>query len=234
MKIKHWLAVLLITTAVYSQQENEFDNTWQLGITFGEIPILAGSFKPGITVGYHFNENFMAEFTFQLKDYLQRDDESFNAQNIGLEGLNKAKETTGERMFLGLRYKPWDWSPYLTAGFVYCIEDIETMKFDKSERLIGENNYNTYITIIQKRESGFAPAFGFGYQYDFDNNISINTSFAMAFLTDIAEPDVEINSSDKIDENDLNILTENIKSVYDDNFHNRYHIFNLGIIYNFN
>jgi len=234
MKIKHWLAVLLITTAVYSQQKNEFDNTWQLGLTFGEIPILAGSFKPGITIGYHFNDNLMAEFTFQLKDYLQRDDESFNAQNIGLEGLNEAKETTGERIFLGLRYKPWDWSPYLTAGFVYCIEDIETMKFEKRERFIGENLYNTNVTIIQKRESGFAPAFGFGCQYDFDNNISINTSFAMAFLTDIVEPDVEINSSDKIDENDLNILTENIKSVYDDNFHNRYHIFNLGIIYNFN
>lgn len=234
MKIKHWLAVLLITTAAYSQQENEFDNTWQLGLTFGEIPILAGSFKPGVTLGYHFNENLMAEFTFQLKDYLQRDDESFNAQNIGLEGLNEAKETTGERIFLGLRYKPWDWSPYLTAGFVYCIEDVETMKYAKRERLIGENNYNTDVTIIQKRESGFAPAFGFGYQYDFDNNISINTSFAMAFLTDIVEPDVEINSNEKIDENDLDILTKKIKSVYDDNFHNRYHIFNLGIIYNFN
>ncbi len=234
MKIKHLLLSLLITTAVFAQIENEFDNTWQLGLTFGEIPILAGSFKPGVTIGYHFNENLMAEFTFQLKDYIQRDDESFNAQNIGLEGLNESKETTGERIFLGFRYKPYKWSPYLTAGLVYNNEDVETMTFDSRERIIGENNYNTDIKIIQKRESGIAPAFGLGYQYDFDNNISLNTSFAMAFLTDIVEPDVVINSDEQISENDLNALKEKIKNVYKDNFHNRYHIFNLGVIYKFN
>ena len=234
MKIKHLLLALLMSSAAFSQPDSEFDNTWQLGLTFGEIPILAGSFKPGLTVGYHFNENLMAEFTFQLKDYIQRDDESFNAQNIGLEGLNESKETTGERIFFGFRYKPFDWSPYLSAGFVYNVEDVETMTFDSRERIIGENTYSTNVNIKQKRESGFAPAFGFGYQYDFENNISINTSFAMAFLTDIVEPGVEINSDDQISENDLNVLKEKIINVYDDNFHNRYHIFNLGISYRFN
>lgn len=234
MKIKHLLAYLLISTAAYSQPNSEFNNTWQLGFTFGEIPILAGSFKPGITVGYNFNSNFMAELTIQLKDYLQRGDESFNAQNIGFDGLTNSSETTGSRIFFGLRYKPWDWSPYLTAGFVYNNEDVETMTFDKRERIIGENTYNTNVKIVQTRGSGIAPAFGFGYQYDFNNGISLNTSFAMAFLTDIATPEVEISSDEPISESDLNSLKEKIINVYDDNFHNRYHIFNLGISYRFN
>ncbi len=232
MRLKIFLLVVIASFTSYSQT-NAYKGTWQLGLTFGEIPILAGSFKPGITAGYHINENIMIEFTFQLKDYLQRDDESFNAQNTGLKGLSSSKEITGERMFFGMRYKPSKRSPYITAGFVFNNNDVETMQFGKIDRIIGDNSYNSDVAIIQKRASGFAPAFGFGYQYDFSNNISVNTSFAMAFLNDIPEPDVEIKSSEEIDKNDLNILTEKIKNVYNNNFHNRYHIFNLGVTYRF-
>ena len=229
-----FFVLILLHSLLFAQSNGLKHNSWQVGFTFGEIPILSGSFKPGITVGYHFNEYLMAEFTYQLKDYLQRDDESFNAVNIGFDGLISSKETTGERMFVGLRYKLVDWSPYLTAGFVLNMNDVETIKYDVRERLIGNYNYDGNLEIVQTRETGFAPAFGFGYQYDFDNRISLNTSFAMAFLTDIATAKVDIKSDTEISKSDLDLLKQKMDDEYKSNFHNRYHIFNIGITYKFN
>ena len=73
-----YVLLVVIPLNLYSQNNPVNQNYWQIGFTFGEIPILSGSFKPGISVGYHFTENIMTEFIYQLKDYLQRDDESFN------------------------------------------------------------------------------------------------------------------------------------------------------------
>ncbi|MCP5062667.1 MAG: outer membrane beta-barrel protein [Ignavibacteriae bacterium] len=232
-QLKLIIVSLFFSTVLLSQNGNQNNNLWQVGFTFGEIPILSGSFKPGLTLGYHFSENIMAEITYQMKDYLQRDGESFNAVNIRFDGLKSAKETTGERVFIGMRYRPYDWSPYLTAGMVFNAEDIEVMKYQDLPRKIGDNSYSGEIEIVQKRESGYAPAFGLGYQYDFENGMSINTSFAMAFLSDISSPIIEINPIDEIADEDLEQQKENMDDIYKDNFHNRYHIFNLGIIYRF-
>lgn len=231
-KLTLTVLLLIVTSAALFSQSNQINNnSWQVGFTFGEIPILSGSFKPGLTVGYHFNEHLMAEFTYQFKDYLQRDDESFNAVNIGFDGLNSSKETTGERLFLGLRFKPLEWSPYLTAGFVMNMDDVETIKYDRRERTIGNNLYDGDLKIVQKRKTGIAPAVGFGFQYDFSNGISINTSFAMAFFNDIPTPSTIISSSAEISESDLELLKDKIDEEYKGNFHNRYHIFNLGVSY---
>lgn len=228
-----YIVLLINCFNLLAQSNINNDNKWQIGFSFGEIPILSGSFKPGITAGYHFNDNFMVEFTYQLKDYLQRDDESFNAVNIGFEGLESSKETTGERIFLGVRYKPVEWSPYLTAGMVINIQDVETIKYDSRERVIGNNNYDGKLEIVQKRKTGAAPAVGFGYQYDFSNGLSINTNFAMAFFNEIQTPSNKINADYDISESDMKQLDEKIIEEYKGNFHNRYHIFNLGIIYRF-
>jgi opacity protein-like surface antigen len=232
LNIIYILTLFLLSTKLIEAQE-DYKNKWQVGLTFGELPILSGSFKPGFTVGYHFNEYLMAEFTYQFNDYLQRDEESFNAVNIGFEGVKSSKEVTGERMFLGARIRPADWSPYLTAGVVLNMDDIETIKYDSRERMIGNNIYDGELTIVQKRETGVAPAVGFGYQYDFSNGVSVNTSFAMAFFNKIPTPSTQINSASEINEADLNHLKNKIDEEYKGNFHNRYHIFNLGVSYKF-
>lgn len=219
---------------LFAQSDRKIQNFWQIGFTFGEIPVLSGSFKPGITLGYQFNDHLMAEFTFQLKDYLQRDEESFNAVNIGYDGLTSSKETTGERIFLGLRYKPVKWSPYLTAGVVLNLDDVETIKYDYRERVIGNNIYEGNIDIVQTRKSGIAPALGFGYEYDFSNGLAVNTNFAMAFFNDIPTAKITVKSDKTILESDLKLLKKKIDYEYKGNFHNRYHIFNLGLSYKFN
>ncbi len=214
-----------------NRQKN--NQVWEIGFTFGEIPILAGSFKPGISVGYHLNEHLNFNIVYQLTDNIQRNDESFNAESTGLAGLLSSKETTGQRMLISVRYKPVDWSPYIIAGFVYNNDDVETMKFDQRLRGIGEGNYNSNITIKQARKSGFEPAVGFGYQYDFDNGISLNTSIAAAVFSGISKPKTEIESSAPLSGEDKNFLNQKIWDAYKSNFHNHYHIFNIGVSYRF-
>jgi len=227
--------VLVFSLVTFSLAGNRQTNTrvWEIGLTFGEIPILAGSFKPGISVGYHLNKHLNFNFVYQLTDNIQRDDESFNAENTRLAGLSSSKETTGQRMLISVRYKPVDWSPYIMAGFVYNNDDVEMMKFDQRLRKIGEGNYDSNITIKQTRKSGFEPAIGFGYQYDFENGISLNTNIAAAVFSGISEPITEIDSSVPLSEEDKNYLNQKIWNTYKSNFHNHYHIFNIGVSYRF-
>jgi hypothetical protein len=210
-----------------------FRNAWEIGFTFGEIPVLSGSFKPGISIGYHFNEYFAVSAVYQFKDYLQRDDESFNAQNIGFDGLTGSKETTGERILVALHYRPASWSPYLMAGFVYNNADIETMEFGRQTHQIGDHRYDTEISIVQTRSDGFVPAVGFGYRYDFDNGVSLNTNIAAGIFTPMPEPEITIKTAHEIAADDIKLLKEKITTAYQENFHNRHHIFNLGVSYRF-
>lgn len=227
------IVFLGFTGAIYSSEDTRLENTWELGLTFGEIPILAGSFKPGITVAYHFNEHLALSATCQLKDHIQRNNDSFNAVNTGLGGLIQSKETTGERILFAVQYRPVKWSPYIMAGFVNNYRDVEVMKFDQQTRTIGSREYDSEITIEQTRSAGFVPAIGFGYRYDFDNGISLNTNIAAGIFTSIPDPGAEINSSVPLADSDHHSLMNKMISVYKDNFHNRYHIFNLGVSYRF-
>ena len=224
---------LLSSFTLRGNQPDRFKNAWEIGFTFGEIPFLSGSFKPGLTLGFHLNDRLSFSTTYQLKDYLERNDQSYNARNIGLEGLLSSKETTGERLVFAVHYRPVDWSPYLVAGLVINRADIETMRFDNREREIGENTYRSVMTLVQKRGSGIVPALGFGYRYDFDNGLSLNTNMAMGFFNDIATPEVTISGSPNLSEADSHLLKTRMDEAFRGNFHNRYHIFNLGVLYRF-
>ncbi len=227
------LFLFLVSNLSYSQTNPGLRNVWQIGFTFGEIPILANSFKPGISVGYHFNEYVYAGVSYQLNDNIQRDDESFNAADIGLEGLNTSKERTGERMLVGFQVRPHKLSPYLSVGYVYNNSDVEKMTYKKMERTIGSNTYDSIIKITQTRDSGFEPALGIGYEYDFDNGFSLNTSITMALFSDIPDTKIDIESSVPLSGEDESVLRNKVLKVYKDNTHNHYHIFNLGLLYRF-
>ncbi|MCB2205839.1 porin family protein [bacterium] len=225
------LALAIVSSTVQAQSPTIDRNQWQIGLTFGEIPILAGSFKPGITVGYHFDEHFYLGVIIQSHDYIQRDQESFNAENTGLGGLLSSKERTGMRAGIEFRYRPVEWSPYVTAGWVYNDIDTEEMRFGNSERMIGENMYPGAIDITQSRPSGHGPTVGIGWQYDFDNRISVNTNLALSFFTAVATPDITVRHDAELREADLASLKQHMRKAYKDNLHNHYHMFNLGIAY---
>ncbi len=163
--------------------------TFEMGLTFGEIPVLSGSFKPGVSLGYHFNEYLYIGGVLQAKDYLKRNDESYNAKNTGISGLQKSREAVGERFMAQVRVTPMKHLPYISAGWVWNNPDVETMEFkpDKDSGVWGER-----LTLIQTRPSGHGPGLGIGYQYDFNNRISGYTDFTMAWFGDIAQPQFKL------------------------------------------
>jgi len=209
------------------------DSRWEMGLTFGEIPILAKSFKPGFSIGYRLNEQVRIRLVLQGEDYLQRDGSSFNAQNTGQDGLVSSKERTGMRFFFGVDYRPVKWSPYLSAGIVVNGTDIERMLFDRRKRRIGTDSYTTSMKIVQTRRAGWGPALGIGYDVKLNDHVDLNAGIAMAFLGETPIPDIEILTRSDVPDSDTNNLRHQILDKYKTNSHNNYHIFNLGLSYRF-
>ncbi|MCB2198352.1 porin family protein [bacterium] len=218
--------------AAYAADRHLEYGRWEMGLTFGEIPIMAKSFKPGFTVGYLLNEKVRVRLVVQSEDHLQRDGSSFNAQNTGLDGLLRSKERTGMRFFFGVDYRLASWSPYLSAGVVVNGTDIERMLFDNRQRQIGDGSYNSAMKIVQTRRSGWGPALGIGYDIKLNDRLDLNAGIAMALLGDTPIPDIEI-VGESILSGDKKVLRNQILDKYKTNSHNNYHIFNLGLSYRF-
>lgn len=137
------------------------NNYWQIGLGLGELPI-GGSFKPSITIGYHFNEKIYTGVIYQFRDIISRDQSSFNAKSAELNGLVSSSETVAQRFLLQLRYTPFKNGPYISSGFVFNGKDTETMRFDSRSRHIANENYIGEIAIQQTRPSGWGLAIGLG------------------------------------------------------------------------
>lgn len=205
--------------------------TEKLFVGFGEIPLLADSFKPSIGYGKRY-ENFEYGFYLQLKDDLQRDDESFNA-DFGQDGLVSSKETTGIRAMMQGRYYPFQNPFYLSFGLLFSGGDKEQMEFDTRNRIIGSNAYDSSISVDLESDQGFAPALGVGATFPISGAWSLTTDFTMAWFGSIPTPEVEVSASAGVSASDLLQLKEEILDNYDSNFHNRYHLFNVGLTYEF-
>ena len=216
----------------YSSRE-PLNSGWQLGFSFGEIPILHGSFKPGIRFGYQFNEYLYLGGIYQLTDKIERNEDSFDAQSIGFEGLTNSKEKVAPRALLHARLRPHRLSPFVSIGLVYNGDDQETIQFDDRRRTIGENIYAGPATFKLTRKNAIRPALGFGYLYTFKNNITISTEWTFNFFDPVPTPEIDFSADYELQENDRIPLFENIEAEFTDNFHNRYHIFHIGFGYQF-
>ena len=206
------------------------DGVWSVTFGFGEIPFLAGSLKPSAGFGYHFNRFIYIGTIVQLEDFIERGDESFNAVNANVDGLLSTRERTGPRMFVGARLRPHRYSPYLSLGAVFNGTDSETMAFDDRTRSIDELSYTGAFDVEVARPFGIRPAFGLGYEYTFDGGIVLNIEFSGAWLFKPAAPRIRILGAD-LPEDVRQRLLGRFRKAYDDNFHNRYHLFNLGVGY---
>ena len=207
---------------------SSLDGVWSVTFGFGEIPFLAGSFKPSVGFGYHFNRFIYLGTIVQWPDFIERGDESFNAVNANVDGLVSTREQTGARMFLGARLRPHRYSPYLSLGAVFNGTDTETMEFDERARNLGSTEYEGGFEVEVARPFGIRPAFGLGYAYTFDSGIVLNLEFSGAWLFKPATPNIRILDPNMPEEARQN-LTGRFRQAYDDNFHNRYHLFNLGV-----
>jgi hypothetical protein len=212
---------------VLADQTHYNQSGWELSISLGELP--HQTFKPGVSTGYHWNRFLYTGLIFQTPNVISRDGDSFNASSIGLDGIVSSWETVGYRALAEIRITPILYGPYLSAGVVTNRTDTEHILFDQRTRTIGSSSYTTDVEIIQKRNPGVVPAVGIGWSVLLKNGITIGTGFTMGFFTDMPEPDITIKSSAVLSDSDKKSLKTKTRSEYMDNFHNRYHIFTMGV-----
>lgn len=205
---------------------------WQVGVGLGELP-MGGSFKPSITVGYHFNNKIYLGLIYQFKDNINRGKSSFNADATGLTGLTDSREKVGQRFMLQARYTPIKYAPYISFGVVFNDADTETMQFSQQPHAIGNGVYNTDVTVTQTRKAGWAPAIGLGYQFDFKRGFSINAEWTPGWFNWIAKPKIVVSSSEEIAQDDLDIFKKSMADEYQKHLTNLYKVFHFGVSYRF-
>lgn len=226
------LAGVLVTGQAQEKYAGNQPPGWQIGIGFGEIPY-KGSFKPSLTIGYHFNEHFYLGGIYQFKDQIQRDESSFNVQSSGLDGIVSSRENVAQRMMLQGRYTPFRNGPYLSFGVVYNGKDIETMKFADLDRIIDGTEYAGTIGIVQSRPAGWGPAIGIGYQYTFKNGFTLNTEWTPAWFAAIPEPDYQYSGTADLSGETQDYLSKRMTDKFQSTVTNRYKVFHIGIAYRF-
>jgi hypothetical protein len=228
------LAILVIgsgSTGKCQEFQPPVTTFWQIGIGLGELPI-GGSFKPSITIGYHFNEKLYAGIIYQFRDKISRNEASFNARSTGLESLLSSSETVAQRLLLQVRYTPVKHGPYLSAGVVYNGEDTEKMRFDDRSRNLSGESYTGPLTIQQTRPAGWGVALGLGYQYNFRNGLSAGFEWTPAW-GQYPEPFYQFQGPTELSVQGQNELKERMDKGFKGSVTNMYKVFHIGIAYRF-
>ncbi len=224
--MKRLIVLILLFTCLPTFANNE-----KMFFGFGEIPILAGSFKPSL--GYfHRLDQLEAGVYLQLKDELQRDQETFNT-DFGQDGLFSSKEETGNRAMLQARLFLFSRLFFMSIGILSGGKDTETMVFDSRLRTLNNTEYETPISVQLEREQKLAPAFGIGVAYPLSQQWLLTSDFTMAWFGSVPKPNVILSTSAPVSNADLVWLKQTVKDKYASNFHNRRQLFNLGIEYQF-
>ena len=214
-----------------SAANSDLNGVWMVGLNLGELP-WQGSFKPGISLGYHVNDLMFIGGFYQIGDAIERNGSSFNVQNTGLDGILSSSEEVASRAFLGVRLRPHRYSPFASLGFVYNGADTETMRFDARSREIGASTYDGEISIVQRRSAGLRPALGLGYSYTFDWGLELSTAWS-GWLFESPTPQLSIDSSDPLSPGDEASLRRHIEDGFGSTITNKYHVFQVGAGYAF-
>lgn len=202
---------------------------WHVGVEFGEIPF-HGSFKPGLAVGYHFNDLVYAGVVYQLRDAIRRDGTSFNAKAVSLDGLVGSSERVGQRAYVQLRLRPHRLAPYASVGFVFNDRDTETIRFDDRSRTISAEQVEGALRVTQSRAPGLRPALGLGYGYTFASGLTLFTEWAGWWLFGAPAPTVNI-EGDHITRAAEGRLRGRIVDAFTSSPFNTYHVFQIGVGY---
>lgn len=221
----------LLAMVAKSQDTSPMTNYWQVGFGLGELPT-GGSFKPSITLGYHFNEKFYAGIIYQFKDEISRNSASINAKSTELDGLLSASESVAQRFLLQVRYTPIKNGPYLSGGFVFNGKDAETMQFDSRQRLISAEAYDGNIVIEQTRPPGWGWALGLGYQYDFDNGFSAGFEWTPAW-GQYPTPSYVFGGSSYLSTSTEEQIQKKMNDKFTESVTNMYKVFHIGLAYRF-
>jgi hypothetical protein len=227
------LMILLANSQSLNAQDSKsrISETWQIGLGLGEIPV-GGSFKPSISLGYHFSEKVYLGAIYQFKDHINRGNTSFNAKSSGLEGMTSSAEEVAQRMLFHVRYTPFKKGPYLSGGIVMNGKDVETLMFDDRERILSGETYQGIVTIQQSRPAGWGFALGLGYQYNFKNGISVGLEWTPAWGK-YADPNYEFSGSSDLSLHAMEQIEDKMNKGFKNSLTNMYKVFHMGVAYRF-
>lgn len=225
------LGIIIGYVGLAQQKTDYLQNYWQVGFGLGELPT-GGSFKPSITVGYHFNEKVYAGIIYQFKDEISRSNSSFNAKSTNLEGLTSSSEDVAQRFLFQVRYTPIKNGPYLSGGFVFNGMDTETMIFEDMNREIAGEPVSGTIEIQQTRPAGWGLALGIGYQYNFKNGFSAGFEWTPAW-GQYPTPSYEFGGTSNLSDTAQNKLKHKMDEGFKSSVTNMYKVFHIGVAYRF-
>jgi len=218
---------ILLTLLIFNSTSLFAIQRPSLGFELGELPI-QGSFKPGLNLTYHLDNKNGITFSYQIKDTLARDQDSFNAKSIGFDGLLSSTEYVANRaQVLGLRYVSG--TPiYLTYGFVYNGRDTEKMRFDSRNRNIQKQNVTGPVSITISRRASLSPVLGLGLQWQLGIQSQAFIQWSGNLLNQAPTPVIEISSKSMTRESH-DYLTQKIEQKYSHKITNVYHVFSMGM-----
>lgn len=223
------LFTLFLSTTQVLAQEPSLKGRWHLGLEFGEIPV-HGSFKPGLSFGYHVNDLVYIGVVYQIRDSIKRNGTSFNAQAIGFDGLLSSSEHVGQRGYLQVRLRPHRYAPYASLGVVFNDRDTETILFDDRQHHIGHESVEGNLWIIQSRPRGIRPALGLGYSYVFASGVELFTEWSGWWLFGAPTPEVTMGGTALSDATEA-LLHQRIVDKFKSSPFNTYHVFQMGVAY---
>ncbi len=172
----------------------------------------------GVSVGYHIsksiylgasytnNVTFTDDFSYQFED-----------RKYDQKGHDETEYHQGTSTTLDFRYSPWDIGLYFNLSYLIEGESNTESKFDKENRQIGDNLYDTALTIKVEREEWSGAAIGGGYNHVFESGISLGIG-AMVGLTKREDPKITITTDTGVtlSTSDKNQLIKDIeKEEYD-------------------
>ncbi len=176
------------------------------------------SFNPGagIHLGYQFSELMYLGLTSQTfynddinfhKDHnLRYDDETV----YGQEGARKTTVRTDPRHLLEMRFFPWRFGLYFSAGLMHYGYQKTVTEFKSRPRIINENEYDTGITTTLEYQAWSGVETGVGFNHLFANGFSIGCGFNFGLA--VQTPEVTIESDVALSATDLAEWKEQIEA----------------------
>ena len=146
---------------------------------------------------------------------------------LGQEG---AKESTSEidpRHLIEMRFFPWNFGLYFSAGILHFGKQKSTIEFKKRTRVIGENEYKTGLTATLEYGAWTGAAAGIGFNHIFESGFSLGAGFNLGL--GLISPEVTTTSTSAVSVADMEDWQEQIER----NEKSLPHMFHFGIGYAF-
>ncbi len=145
----------------------------------------------------------------------------------GQEGVRKTTVKTDPRHLLEMRFFPWRFGLYFSAGLMHFGQEKTVTEFKSRPRIINENEYTTGLTTSLEYKEWTGAATGIGFHHMFNNGFSLSGGVNVGLATQ--KPEVTIESDVTIAAADL----EEWKDQIETNEKRIPVMFNIGIGYAF-